>query len=78
MKQSLSLAKGLTEAQIKTLQSEVKHSVLGKQLRSYIKDRMNSLELTQEDLSKEITDIYATIGERRGLRSVLKLIPEEL
>ena len=77
MKLPLSLSKGLTEERTKTLQSEIRHSVLGKQLRSYIKDRIDSLELTEETLSNEITDIYATIGERRGLRSVLKQIPEE-
>ncbi len=77
MKQPLSLSKGLKEEQVTQLQSEIKHSLLARVLRSYIGDRIDSLELTEETISKEITDIYATIGERRGLRSVLKLIPEE-
>lgn len=78
MKIPVQLSKGLTTEQKKQLESELKNSLLVKQLRAVIQERLLQLEIAEEMIDAQIYQIYSIIGQRRGFRQVLNLIdPEE-
>ena len=76
MKLSTNLTKGLTEEQQKTLEREVKSSVLAKQLRKRLRELHLETLSAEENTESEI-ELYRLIGQRRGFRRVLNLLPEE-
>ena len=77
MKIPVQLSKGLTEKEKSELESALKNSVLTKQLRMWLQDGIKACELAEEMISAEIHDIYSLIGQRRGFRKVLDLLPED-
>lgn len=78
MKLPSRLIPGLTPDEVKQLESELKYSVLCKQLRKYLNQEISSLEVKEEQLSSfNLGDLAVQVGGRRELRSVLKLLPEE-
>ena len=77
MKIPVQLSKGLTEDQIKELESNLKHGVLAKQLRNYLKDGVKAMELGEESFDVSKSQLYSLIGQRRGFRQILQLLPEE-
>lgn len=72
-----SLSKGLNEEQLKDLERELKSSVVVKQLRKHILKCIESNIVDEESLGYTADDLCKLLGERRGLRAVLNLLPEE-
>jgi hypothetical protein len=71
------LAKGLSEDQLKQLESELKHSLLAKQLRKYLAEKMTNAEIKEEQVCSEgIAALASQVGERRGYRLVLNQLPQ--
>lgn len=78
MKMPASLVKGLSEEEIKQLERDLKSSVLAKRLRQTLKGRMEALYKEEEYASTDSMNEYLKVlGERRGYREILNLIPEE-
>ncbi len=78
MKLQISLVKGMTEEQVKTLESEIKHSLLARTLRSWLREEIAKAEIREEELDFAVTTQLAKqVGERRGYRRVLNYLPEE-
>jgi len=77
MKIPLTLTKGLSDEEAESLERELKNSIIAKQLRKILSHCIQMLEINEEQLKLETNDLYSLIGERRGLRSVLKLLPED-
>ena len=72
------LSKGLDDAKLKQLESDLKHSILGRQLRKVLNEKIESNYEHEEQVIDQFPNaIYSAIGERRGYRQVLKLLPEE-
>jgi len=70
------LAKGLSEDQLTQLESELKHSLLGKQLRKYLSEKIVNAEIKEEQVAHEgIGALASQVGERRGYRLVLNQLP---
>jgi len=77
MRTPAKLSKGLTEEQQNQLERELTSSVLAKQLRLALKSGIEATYEHEEVEDITLEHLSRTIGERRGLRSVLKLLPEE-
>lgn len=78
MKIPAQLSKGLTAEQRKNLEHDLKSSILVKQLREILTERMEGLQIAEEMIDAEINQIYSIVGQRRGYRQILNLItPEE-
>lgn len=76
MKIPAQLSKALTEAQKKELESNLKSSVLAKQLRKYLEDGIKAVEIAEEQIAAEPNAVLALLGQRRGYRQILNLLPE--
>lgn len=70
------LSKGLTEQEQERLAAELKSSLLAKKLRASLQERLEESYRTEEQ-EVELSAVFKAIGERRGYRSVLKLLPED-
>lgn len=80
MRLSLSLTKNLSDDEVKRLAEEIKHSVLAKAMRRFLREQIELSYRSEEaaDTSQEHYPLYLKeVGERRGYRQVLHLIPEE-
>lgn len=78
MKLPVSLTKGLSEEQQQNLERELKSSVLARQLRKWLAAEIASKEIQEESLTSfEISELAIHVGERRGYRRVLNILPEE-
>ncbi len=71
----MALVQGLTPEQQEQISSQLKSGILAKQLRIHIRKEIEALYKVEETLDD--MDYIKTIGQRRGLRYVLKLLPEE-
>ena len=71
-----SLSKGLSEEQVEQLGRELKSSLLAKQLRKCIQSEIEHTYEYEELDAPNVEGLFRTIGVRRGLRSVLNLLPE--
>ena len=72
----VSLAKKLSASELKSLESELKSSTLAKELRRVIRELIETSYKQEE--SGQLEDYALTVGERRGLRMVLNLLPEKV
>lgn len=77
MKMPAALLKGLSDEEKKRLESDLKSSVLAKQLRKYLKSHIENNIIDEESLGYTADDLCKLLGERRGFRAVLNLFPEE-
>lgn len=77
MKIPVQLSKGLTAERQKQLESELKNSVLAERLREHINASIDQLELTEEAIDITVDQLYSMIGQRRGYRHILNLLPED-
>ena len=74
---NVQFAVGLTDDEKERLEKDIKHSLLAKQLRLWLTKSIDNLEISEEQLKPfSESELASLIGERRGLRSILKLIPE--
>ena len=76
MKIPAQLSKGLSKAEQSELESQLK-GLLARQLRKYLNDAMTTLEVTEEAIDIEPNQIYSIVGQRRGYRHILNLLPED-
>lgn len=76
MKIPAAFSKGLTEKQIESLERELKNSVLAKLLRAELQRRIELAYKEDETEARTLEDIFTNVGERRGYRQILNLIPE--
>lgn len=72
-----SLAKRLSDSEVKRLESDLKNSILAQELRREIQHRIEMTYVDEEQVNIPESEIYKQIGERRGYRSILKLLPEK-
>jgi hypothetical protein len=80
MRLNSSLTRGLDEAEISKLANEIKHSVLAKQLREFLRKEIELSYRAEEQVTAEHDNLQfylKEVGERRGYRQVLNLILEE-
>lgn len=78
MKLPSRLIKGLSKEQTDQLERELKSSLLAKQLRKALKEDIESLYKQEEfNDTAEFNQYVKALGERRGYRAILNLIPEE-
>jgi hypothetical protein len=71
----VSLAKKLSASELKRLESDLRNSVLAKELRRVIREHLESSYIREE--TGDIEDYSLSVGERRGLRTILNLLPEK-
>lgn len=76
MKLPAQLTKGLTAESQKELERELKSGTLARVLREHLKSSMETLEITEEAIDISIDQIYSIVGQRRGYRHILNLLPE--
>lgn len=80
MRLNVALTKSLSEDEIKQLAEDIKHSVLARVLRKFLRDQIELSYRAEEagDINQEYIPLYLKeVGERRGYRQVLHLILEE-
>ena len=78
MKLPSSLTKGLKDEQIQELENQLKSSRLAKQLRAWLEAEIVRCEIREEEVDFSVaTQLAKQVGERRGYRRVLNLLPEE-
>lgn len=80
MRLPVALTKGLEEAQVKQLVTEIKSSVLARQLRKVLREEIERSYRAEEIVSEgnDNTSFYLKeVGERRGYRQILHMILEE-
>lgn len=74
---NVQFAAGLDDPDKQRLERELKSSLLAKHLRVWLTKSIANLEITEEQLKPfSEPELASLIGERRGLRSILKLLPE--
>lgn len=72
----VSLVKNLSASASDRLVRELKNSVLAKQLRTEIRSQIEAT-YAEEESTDSIEELWKLIGRRRGLRSILNLLPEK-
>ena len=78
MKIPAHLSKGLDANELEQLERELKSSILAKKLRKTVKGRIEALYKEEEYATTDSLNEYLKVlGERRGYREILNLIPEE-
>lgn len=78
MKIPVQLSKGLSNEQLGLLETQLKSSLLAKQLRKVIlKNIESSYEEEESLLDANPSSYLKAVGERRGYRHVLNLLPED-
>jgi len=77
MKIPAQLSKGLSKEEVEQLENNLKHSVLARKLREYLQSAIEHMEITEESIDAELYQIYSIVGQRRGFRQILNLLPEK-
>lgn len=78
MKIPSALSKGLDEDQMKRLEAELKGALLVKILRRELGSRIEQSYKAEETVDSDSFGVYLKgVGERRGYRQILNLLPEE-
>jgi len=76
MKQPLTLLQGLSDQDKERVLAELETSLFIKQLRKLIQNKINTTLVNEEEFPDSVFSLAATVGERRGYRTVLKLLPD--